>query len=274
MSEEKWQDKLPEELRDAPYLGKAESVADALGKLQHAAKLVGTSVRIPDENASDSDREAFLAKLGEVDGVARMPLSDDAEGLKALMAKLGTPEEGTDYKLPELEDFTWGEETAAALREYALEAGMTVSQFTKMAAKVAAKEQDATALTSQAGEDLRKEIRLDWGDTLEDREALIRGWMDKSTAPESLRAQFEDRNLDLPTMNWLHGIAKQFKGDVSPISKDGSGGDTPLDPGEAQAAMTGVLNDLTGMREDNPQYKPLQAKLVKLQRLASGSRAA
>ena len=271
---DKWQDALPEELRDAPYIGKAENVADALAKIQHAAKLVGTSIRIPGEGASDDDRAAFYTKVAEVDGIARMPLSDDEEGLKALMAKLGTPEDTTEYKLPELDDFTWAEATSKQLKEYAAEAGMTVKQFTKLATKVAAQEQATTLEANTATDNTRKELRIDWGDTLEEREGLIRGWMELSKAPEQLRKQFEERNLDLPTMNWLNSIAKQFKGDVSPISKDGTTPSPLMDPVEAKTAMTGVLTDLTGMREDNPQYQPLKDKLVALQRLASGTRAA
>jgi hypothetical protein len=271
---DKWQDALPEELRDAPYLAKAESVADALGKLQHAAKLVGTSVRIPGEDASQEDRDAFFAKVGEIDGIAKMPLSDDTDGLKALMAKLGTPEDRADYALPEVNDFTFAEATATQLKEYAAEAGMTVTQFKKFAAKVAEREQTDLQASNQTTEDQRRELRIDWGDTLEERSALIRGWMEKSEAPEQLRQQFENKNLDTNTMKWLHSVANQFKGDVTPLSDDVSQRPPTMDPIEAKVAMTGVLNDLTGMREDNPQYQTLKNKLVTLQGIASGIRAA
>lgn len=265
-----WLDDLPEALRDAPYLAKAESVEDALGKLQHAAKLVGTSIRIPGEDASDEDRAAFLAKVGEVDGIAQMPLSDDVEGLNALMGKLGTPTEHTAYKLPEMDDFSWDEAMGEDLRKYALEAGMTVNQFTKLATQIATQEKAASTLSGADMTAQQTALRQDWGDTLESREALIRGWMKLSDAPAELQTLMDSRELPLATMNWLHGIANQFKGDVTPVGDDGKGGEPPMQAVDAKIALQKVMGDIVGMRETDPRFLPLQQKMVALQGIAMG----
>lgn len=274
MSEETWLDSLPEPLRAAPFIGKAESLDDAVAKLAHAATLVGTSIKIPDEKASDEDRAAFYAKLQSVDGVAQLPLSDDEEGLAALMTKLGKPAESKEYGLPEIADFEWDTTMGDSLRQYAFDAGMTSKQFNVFATKIAEQEKASNGETEIAMTAARKNLRDDWGDSLESREDLIRGWMEHSNAPASLKEQFKDKNLDLDTMNWLYATANQFKGEVSPISKDRSVSDPVMTPHEAQAEISKILGDIVGMRETDPRYAGLQVKLVAAQRLANPTQAA
>ena len=269
-----WIQALPEQLRDAPFLGKASSPEDAVAKLAHAAKLVGTSIRIPGEDATDDDRAAFYNKLAEVPGVAKLPLSDDEDGLAAILAKLGAPDTPDGYKPPELEGFEWDQATFENLRKYAKDAGMTTRQFDKFARQLAQEQLANSQASANARDEARKALRLDWGDTLEAREALIRGWMDKSEAPAFLREQLDGGNLPLETMNWLHSIAKQFKGEVNPISKDGQQPRPTIDPAEAREKIQATLRDLTSMSPVDPRYADLNKKLVEYHRLANAGSAA
>ncbi len=274
MAEEKWQDTLPEALREAPYIGKADNAEDAVSKLVHAAKIVGTSVRIPDSNTSEDDRAMFFDKLSAIDGVARMPLSDDEDGLNALLTKLGKPEDVAGYALPELEDFTWDESMSDDLRRYALDAGMTTKQFTAFATNIGKQELEASATAETASVDSRRLLREAWGEAQDDRESLIRGYLTHSDAPESLKTGLNDRKLPLETMNWLYEVAKQFKGDVSPISKDGASPTPVMTTSEALEAIPHAISDLTKLRETDPRYKGLQNKLLELHRLAKPEEAA
>ena len=255
-------------------IGKAESLEDAVGKLVHAAKVNGTSIKIPDSTASEEDMAAFMKKVTEIDGVMTMPLSDDEEGMKGLMSKLGTPAEAADYKLPELDGFTWNNDQADTLRKYALEAGMTKGQFEKFANNVAKQEQETGITAETALSDIRKAVRDDWGEATDERTALIRGYLKLSDAPANLLAGLDGKNLDVTTMNWLHEVAKQFKGDVTPISDDGGSPTPTVTRQEALEAIPKILGDLTGMRETDPRYKGLQMKFVDMQRLANPEQAA
>lgn len=271
---ESWRDSLPEALRDAPYIGKAETPEQAMEALVHAAQLQGTSIRIPNADADDDTKNTFYEKLKAVDGVARLPLSDDEEGLNELFTKLGKPAEYTEYKLPELEDFAWDETIGQQLREYALEAGMTTAQFTKFATKIGEQERTADTTSGSEAEARKAALRADWGETLEEREALIRGWMELSEAPTELRDLLEARDLPLATMNWLHGIAKEFKGEVAPMSKEGDREKSGTTPAEAREQITTIMRELTTMRETDPRYNDLKAKLLKMNRVASAAAAA
>lgn len=277
MSEEtppEWLNDLPEPLRNAPFIGKAKDVDDAVGKLAHAAQLVGTSVRIPADDAPDDVKSEFYDKLAEIDGVARLPLSDDVEGLDALLGKLGKPTEYTEYKLPVVPDFEWDDDQGVELRKQALEAGMTAGQFEKFATQLAQRELELDTGALSAQEAARAALRTDWGDTLEDRESLIRGWMEHSEAPESMRELFEAKDLDLTTMNWLYQTAKQFKGSVNPITEDGRTPTPGVTPAQAREQIPKIIEDMSGMRETDSRYADLQKKLVNLHRLANPPDAA
>jgi len=270
---EDWRSSLPEPLRDAPFIGKANDLDDAVGKLAHAAKLVGTSIRIPGEDASDEDKVRFYEKLSEVPGVARLPDPNSAEDMAKLLAKLGAPDEPQKYKMPEVDDFEWDEDVANDLRRYAQQAGMTPVQFEIFSKQIAEQERNADSESQREMEEQRKQLRLDWGETLESRENLIRGWLNKSEAPESMRELLDNRSLPLDTMNWLLSVAEQFKGDVSPVSKDAPQ-EPELDPTSAREEISKILNDPAYFNAADPRHKDLVNKMVKMQRLANPKQAA
>ena len=125
----------------------------------------------------------------------------------ALLTKLGYPEEHTGYQLPEVAEFEWDERIGEDLRKYAHQAGLTPGQFTAFAQLIANQELTADAETANNLADQQKALRADWGDTLEDREALIRGWLQMSEAPESMVEMLNERKLPLESMNWMLSIA-------------------------------------------------------------------
>jgi hypothetical protein len=274
MSEENWQDALPEPLRDAPFIGKAENLDDAIGKLAHAAQYMGQAVKLPPQDASTDDLDAFYDKVKDVPGMAKLPALDDIEGTAALLAKLGAPAEHTDYKLPELDEYSWDENKGEALRQYAQKAGLTKAQFNQFALLMAEQDRQAGSEATTALEAMRKELRLDWGDTLEEREGLIRGWMDKSDAPESMRELLDNRELPLESMNWLYSVAKQFKGEVAPVARDGKGSTPDFTVEEARSKIQEILNHPAYFDAAHPQHQDMVKMMIKLQGLANPEAAA
>ncbi len=60
--------------------------------------MLGKSVRIPGNDASDKQREDFYTKLSEVDGVVKVPSNpEDADGWGALYKKMGRPDSVEGY---------------------------------------------------------------------------------------------------------------------------------------------------------------------------------
>jgi hypothetical protein len=269
-----WLDALPEQLRSAPFIGKAADMDDALGKLAHAAQYMGQAIKKPAHDASQEDMDAFYAKFNDVPGMAILPGLDDIDAQVALLEKLGAPTEATGYDLPALEQFEWDEDIGSDLKKYAKEAGMTKAQFNKFATLIGTQEQQVASTSTTEREASRKELRDTWGEALTEREDMIRGWMDKSNAPEEMVELLNDKNLPLPTMEWLLSVAGQFKSDVTPISKDGPNHTPALAPTQARARIDEILRHPAYFDAASPLHKDMVNEMLKMQGLANPAQSA
>jgi hypothetical protein len=269
-----WLAELPEQLRNAPFIGKAENIDDAIGKLAHAAQYMGQAIKLPAEGATEEENTAFFDKLGKVPGFARIPGLDDIDGQVALLEKLGAPAELSGYTMPEIAEFEWSETLTGDLRQHAKETGMTKAQFAKFAKTIGTQEQESASSNAAALTANRKAIKEAWGDSVEERENIIRGWLDKSTAPESMITMLNDNKLPLDTMTWLHDVANQFKGEVTPIHKDGQGSTPIMDPVTARARIQEILNHPAYFDNANPLHKDMVSEMLKAQKLANAKQSA
>jgi hypothetical protein len=68
-------DSLPEDLRSEPSLADFKDLSGLAKSYVSAQKMLGSSVRIPTEEASPEAREEFYSKLQSVPGVVRIPIS-------------------------------------------------------------------------------------------------------------------------------------------------------------------------------------------------------
>src|SRR3990170_781823 len=72
-----WRTGLPDDLRSHTALADIKDVGGLAKSFVNAQSLIGRSVRIPGEDASAEDREAFYQSLTKVPGVARLPDGND-----------------------------------------------------------------------------------------------------------------------------------------------------------------------------------------------------
>lgn len=268
---ENWLESLPEPLREAPFIGKAASLDDAVGKLAHAAQLLGTSVRIPGEDAKPEDVEAFFEKAASVPGLTRLPSPEDTEGLAAVLAKLGAPGDAKEYELPEVSDFEWGDEVSSALRESAQKAGLTKAQFKQLAEAIGENERNAAVTANSQAQQEQEALKQEWGAAYDERVNEVTRWLDGSSAPAELREQAAAGGLTAATMNWLHDTAAQFKGDKAPAGSDGKGGESTLTPAQAKHEIQNVLANEAYFNPADPRHGDLKKKMVELHRLANGA---
>lgn len=118
-----FRDHISEEFRD--NLGDIKDL-DSLAKgYIHSQKMIGNSVRIPGEDASQEAVTEFYNKLQSIPGVVKIP--GEGEDFTAFFNKLGRPESSDKYsfkdtQLQELDNF----------KEAAFEAGLTNEQADKL----------------------------------------------------------------------------------------------------------------------------------------------
>ena len=97
--------KLPEELRNEASLGDFKDLASLAKSYVSAQRMLGGSLRIPGEDASDEARSDFYSKLESVGGVIKLPTDDNPEDMGRFYNRLGRPEtaEGYEFETGDLE---------------------------------------------------------------------------------------------------------------------------------------------------------------------------
>jgi hypothetical protein len=276
MTDETWHSSLPEPLRDAPYIAKADSPEQALEHIAHAAQIVGNSTRIPKEGDPQEKWDKFFDQVKDVPGIARLPMdNDDSDGLAQILAKLGAPSEPDGYgDMPEIENFEWDDDVINDLKLFAQQAGLTQMQFQTLARGLGNKALQDSSLFDNRVAEMRAELKNEWGAAYEDRTGLIRGWLEKSDAPDDMKAMFEDGTMSADAMKWLHGVAELFKSEVKTVGKDGLDYNADPTPLEAEEKIQDILDDPAYWDASDPRQKLLMQKMQTLVKLANPDAAA
>jgi hypothetical protein len=94
-----WMSGLPDDLRNEKGLSKFKDIGGLAKSYLSAEKVVTSSIRIPGESASPEEKAAFYEKLGNVQGIVKLPEEGDTKGLEDLYTRLGRPESPSAYKV-------------------------------------------------------------------------------------------------------------------------------------------------------------------------------
>lgn len=92
-----WRDTLPDEIKDDPSLKDFKDVNGVAKSYLEARKLLGNSIRIPNESSSREDREKFYEQLLN-EGMMPTPSGEDDSQMENLHKIMGCPEKFDDYE--------------------------------------------------------------------------------------------------------------------------------------------------------------------------------
>lgn len=129
-----WSDGLSDEARGSdlfkPLEGK--SIGEFWQDYEGKARMLGSRIPIPGEDASDEVRAEFNQKLAGVPGVMVMPDPDNAEAMGEFWNQLGRPEAATGYKITKPEQMPagvdWSDDSLNGFLEQAHKIGLTQAQ--------------------------------------------------------------------------------------------------------------------------------------------------
>jgi len=156
---------LDESLRDDPSLSDIKNVNDLAKSYVNAQRMIGSSIRIPGEDAGDEQREEFYRKLQDVPGVAKLPQNEEEWG--HFYNKMGRPENPAGYEYEFPEGVPVDEEVLHSFSDFAHKLGLTKAQakaVTGFQANWIAStlQQDAVA-TEQARQSNEAILKEKWG---------------------------------------------------------------------------------------------------------------
>lgn len=146
------QDGLPEDLQKEKSLGDFKDVAGLAKSFVDTKKMLGNSVKIPDENSSPEDRQAFYSKLG-VPGkteeyTAKMPMTKDGKEFPDLDTEV------IDYFKAGAHELNYTDEQL----QFALNVNATLAQQMMDSMDTEAKETE-NALIQEWGNDFEENLK-------------------------------------------------------------------------------------------------------------------
>lgn len=270
---------VSEDLRAEPSLKDFKDINSLAKSYVNAQKLIGNSVRIPSEDASQEAKAEFLNKLKSIDDVVVKPTSDDPSEREEFLNKLGRPESPDQYDFNEVVDpnIVQHPDVSAELdtfKNIAHEIGITKEQANKLVDMRMQTLKEHTESQKQQVEEAKQELRGMWGQDYENRMNIA-----KQTA-KLYSEKYPDAMTDLingPTgsnpafINMLAELGKGFKeqGHVG-LQKAQFG----TSPDEALSKISEKRSDAGFMKAYTDERHPGHSKAVKelndLYKLAHG----
>lgn len=234
-----WKDSLSEDLRAAPALRDIDSVEGLAAQLVNAQGLIGNSIRIPSEHASDAEKAAFRDKLREqVPNLVEV--SQDPDAFSAAMRNFGAPEAADGYQLPQFE----GEnlKPVAGFNEWAHEANLTQAQFETVATRFTQAQQAAAEQAAVQHNSDMELLHREWGYAYEERSQLALDMARASGAPADFVAAMERNAVPAAWVKYMADMGKAYGAEADLGSERGEGR-TEMTPQEAQSQYDEVMNN-------------------------------
>jgi len=251
-----WRDQIAEDVRGSKALESVKDVADLATQFVNAQGLIGNSIRIPSENASDEDRAAFRARLLEkVPGLAEVA-ADDPAAFAATMRQLGAPQDATGYRLPEVEGAD-GLDAVEGFNDWAHEANLTQAQFATLAERFT-QAQVAQAETRATDHNAQMEVlHREWGYAYEQKVQAAISVAKLTDAPAEVVEAIEKGAIRPDLLRYFATLAARFgENDIGDAQRSGQ---VEMTPGEAQLQLAEIMDN-----DDHPYWSAMPGSPAKV----------
>ncbi len=242
---QEWAQNFPEEVQGWDEVKNSKSPEQFWQRITSHRQHIGQSIRVPTEDASAEDMNAFYEKLHKrAPNLMPTPSLDDPDATAAVMKRLGVPEDKEAYLNIEGEDFKFQEGQLDGIKDLALKAGLTPKQYEALAKQIGTSTANELSTLAENKNQTIEALKKDWGMTAEDRLKETQDFLKQSNAPQNLVDAMANTDLDLDTTKWLYDMAKNV-GESSEASAQQNQfkASDKLDPYEAQMRINEMLNN-------------------------------
>ena len=241
-----WMDDLPTELVDSlsdeikanPTLQQYKTFEDALTGHINTKSALGRSIRIPGDDAGETDKEAFLEKLmNNAPSLMVKPDFAEKEQASEFYKTLGMPDDFSKYENPE--GFNLDTEIEAQLREVLHGANLTNQQYQEVVTKLSSMNDQTVENNQTVQTQDMDDLAGKWGVTLEGRLA---------SAKKMNEEFYPGRNFDglnSSELQALYNIHESVtgKGAQAPLQPGTPGGMTPQEAQEQAGEIMRRIHD-------------------------------
>lgn len=156
-------DLLPEDLRVEPSLKDFKDVGSLAKSYVNAQRMIGSSVRIPSNDASKEVIDEFYKKITSVPGVMRAPDETNPESMEAFYRQLGRPDKPEDYKVEVPEGFQVDTDSYSEFTKLAHSLGLNNKQVEAIAKFDLERSMRAMDQTTNLRETAEETLKKNWG---------------------------------------------------------------------------------------------------------------
>lgn len=262
-----WVDALPEQFRDAPFIGKADSPETALQAIKDAASYMGQSIRIPSDDASQEDRQAFYQKLTEkAPGVMIKPSDENMDQFYNSLGRPATPNE-YNYEPPEGQD---APEDLSGFAEVAHKHGLTQEQFRGIIGEVVGSQHQANEIAASQQREEMKSLSKEWGLAFDGNITAVKNFLRLSDAPEGIVDLITEEAMSPAEIKWLHSIATSTASPTELVQQQTTQ-EAELTPYEAKNRIAEMMNNPEHpyWNATDPRHKDAIDTMLKYQKAAN-----
>ena len=239
-----WSASAPEFARGWDQVKNSDTQEDFYNRVGELRSHVGNSIRIPGDDASAEDVQAFHTKLQEkVPGLMATPDMENEETISGLLKRMGKPDDVSGYSDVSGEELTFNDGQLADMKTLAHDLGLTKKQFEKLANKVGGENFKASDVKTESNAANIKQIQTEWGLSAEAKYQETVNFAKAAGAPEALVNALIAKEIDAPTVFWLNSLAKGSSETTNVSHQPNNTSGNVLTPMEAQERINEMLGN-------------------------------
>lgn len=266
--EASWKDSLSDDLKSEAGLQDFKDINGLAKSYLSAQSMLGNSIRIPSEDASDEAKQEFFEKISQVGNITRLPNPEDKASIDAFYNKLGRPEDKDGYKLDIPENVELDENSLSSFKELAHSIGLTNEQASKLAAFEASRYQAHEASMQESRVSAEEALKQEWGNDFNNRlqgaKEMIKVYSDKfpEATKELVNGPAGNNPAVLAMLSELYSSLKESGADLPSSSSINYG----ISPGEAKAQIDDIMqnNKHAYFNDADPGHKEAVEKMSRL----------
>ena len=162
---------LPDDLAADPSLEDINDIESLAKSYVSSQRMLGSSVRIPGEDAGKEQYDEFYSKVEKIPGVMRVP-RDSEDSWDDVYNKLGRPDDPNKYNFHIPEEYGFSDEvknTVESFRHQAYEAGLTQDQAQRIADFEIKRQEQQLHVMQQLRDSSEATLRQKWGSDYNNR---------------------------------------------------------------------------------------------------------
>ena len=239
-------DSLSDEVKTNPTLIQYKTLDDMLKGHIQTKSLVGSSIRVPGEDAGEKDMGEFYQKLmTKVPNLMMKPDFSEPEQASEFYNLFGKPADASNYMLPDGAKLPVDVE--GEIRDMAFKSNLNQEQFQILASEMDSRNnQMVENLEDKTSGDMES-LKGEWGLTFEDR----------STAAQKMNEMFyPGRDFDLlgaAERKSLFTISESMTGKPSPVAATTDGALVKMTPAEAEERAAEIMRRIHDPKSEMDQ---------------------